>query len=91
MAKAVDRAIIREKIEDTLGFYADTTFAKKLIESYLKEIKNDVLLLYRYRNKIVHNAHYDNTILPYYVEKIRRYAGDLLRTVIERYSGNNGD
>lgn len=88
MAKSVDRAIIREKIEDTMGFYADTTFAKKLIENYLKEIKKDVLLLYRYRNKIVHNAHYDNTILPYYVEKIRRYAGDLLLTVIGRYSEN---
>lgn len=88
MVKSVERAVIKEKVEDTIRFYADATFARNLLESYLKEIKDDILLLYRYRNKIVHNAHYDNTILPYYVEKIRRYAGDLLRTVLWRYSEN---
>jgi len=86
IGKSVDRTIIKEKFEDTMRFYTDSTFARKLIENYLKEIKDDILLIYRYRNKIVHNAHYDNTILPYYVEKIRRYAGDLLRTVIGRLS-----
>ena len=89
MIRYIDRGIIKEKIEDTIRFYADATFARKLLESYQKEIKDDVLLIYRYRNKIVHNAHYDNAILPYYMEKIRRFAGDLLRTLIGRYSDDS--
>ena len=67
-------------------FYSDNSFAKKQIEEYTQSVKDDIVLTYRYRNRIVHKAHYDRIILPYYVEKARKYAGDLLRTVMHEYS-----
>lgn len=85
----IDRAIIKEKLEGAIKFYGDVAHAKETIERFSDEIREDILLIYRYRNKIVHNAHHDTTILPYYVEKIRRYAGDLLRTVLTQHSSNS--
>lgn len=82
----VDRIIIKKKVEFTDMFYSDNSFAKKQIEVYTQSVKDDILLIYRYRNKIVHKAHYDKIILPHYVEKARKYAGDLLRTVMHEYS-----
>lgn len=70
----ISQEIIKEKIIYTDKFYSDPHFCKTQIENRINEIKNDILLLYRYRNKIIHNAHYDNTILPYYVEKARKYS-----------------
>lgn len=86
--KFVERDIIKEKISSTSKFYIDSNYQEKVIKEFLDAIKEDILLIYRYRNMIMHNAHYDNTILPYFVEKIRKYAGDLLRTVIFKYGIN---
>ena len=43
-------------------------------------------MIYKYRNEIVHNAHYENTIIPFYVKKAKRYSGNLLREIIKQYS-----
>jgi hypothetical protein len=85
LASSIDRKIIKDKVIYTKAFYEDNVFAKKEIEKFTKRIRNDLMLIYRYRNKIVHNAHYDNTVLPFYVEKIRSYSGNLLREIIVRH------
>lgn len=85
----VERKIIKDKILYTNKFYKDNVLAKKEIEAKLMEIENNILLFFRYRNKIVHNAHFDNTILPYYVKVARNFAGELLRHILFKFNSNN--
>ena len=80
-----------QKIENVTEFYNKANFTKKIIESEIKLIENDILMIYRFRNLIVHNAHYDNALLPYLVWKIRDYAGDLIRNLIYEYNENNSE
>lgn len=76
---------ILEKIKVIKGFYSDSQKTKKIIEDQIQQIKEDVLLIYRFRNLIVHNAHYDNTLLPYLVWKIREYSGHVIRSMISDF------
>lgn len=79
---------IIDKIDKVLSFYKDSSKAKKLIQDHIQEVKNDVLMVYRFRNLIVHNAHYDNTLLPYFAWKIKDYSGKLIRKLILSYSSD---
>jgi hypothetical protein len=79
---------ILDKIDSVINFYSDSAFTKKEILNHIDQVKNDVLMIYRFRNLIVHNAHFDNTLLPYFVWKARSYCGDILRKFIGSYTEN---
>lgn len=85
MVKYINNDIIIDNINFIHEFYSKSSNTKAAIEERIKDTKNDILLVYRYRNKIVHNAHYDNIFLPYYVNKARVMASVLLSTVCEDY------
>lgn len=78
----VTRKSIAKRIEYTHKFYNDRKFTSLELDRKLKQTKQDLLLIYRYRNLIVHNAHFDNKILPYYVVKAENFAGNLIRKVL---------
>ena len=84
----INYKVIKEKLIFIKKLYSDNNFLKKYIKQNEKNIKNDLLLIYRLRNKIVHKAHYDNRILPYYVKKIEKYSRILLIEVNEKYIKN---
>lgn len=83
------RKLIENKIVFVDKFYNDTTFTKLEVEKSLKQTKQDLLLIYRYRNFIVHNAHFDNNILPYYVMKAENIAGNLLGEILYQHVQDN--
>lgn len=85
----VPNKIIKDKIVFADKFYSDNEFAYHEIIERLEQTKHDLLLIYRYRNLIVHNARFDNTILPYYIEKAERFAGNILRTILYEYVMDN--
>lgn len=78
----VPRKIIKDKLIYANKFYTDSDFAKQEIQKRLRQTEQDLLLIYRYRNLIVHNAHFDSTILPYYILKAQRFSGNLLRLIL---------
>ena len=80
---------ILQKIEDLILFYENPSFTKKTIEKQIILIENDILMIYRFRNLIVHNAHFDNALLPYFVWKVRDYCGVLIRKLISEYKEND--
>lgn len=87
LEQEVTREIIREKIVFAKSFYKnENQLQKTMLETWKKMTEDEMLLLYRLRNKIVHNAHYDYTILPFYVEKARVFAGQILRYAVEEYN-----
>lgn len=89
LEQEVTRDIIKEKINFAKKFYKNEKHLQKtMLETWKKNTEDEMLLLYRLRNKIVHTAHYDYTILPFYVEKARRFANQILRYAIEEHYKN---
>lgn len=86
VADAIDRKIIKKRVLSAHSFYMDNHFAKEQIRKQVEQVRDDILLIYRYRNKIVHHAHYDLSVLPYFVQKVRKFAGDLLREILHESS-----
>lgn len=80
-----------EKIENLITFYNNNEYASSIIKKQIKKIEDDLLMTYRYRNLIVHNAHFDNALLPYYIWKIREYAGNFIRRIIYDYEKTKND
>lgn len=79
---------IIDKIKTVKEFYNNSSKTKKVIEDQIQDIKDDILMGYRFRNLVVHNAHFDDTILPYYVWKLRSYSGKLIRRLISDFKNN---
>lgn len=77
---------IQQKIDSLINFYNNSTESKEIISKQINIIENDILMIYRFRNLIVHNAHFDNALLPYFVCKIKDYAGDLIRKLINEFN-----
>lgn len=78
----------KHKIDSIISFYNDSKCTKNEILQYIEQVKNDVLLIYRFRNLIVHNAHFDNNLLPYFVWKSRLFCKNLLVKFISSYEVN---
>lgn len=84
-----NRKVISDKINYANKFYTELDFAENEVNERIKQVQDDILCIYRYRNKIVHNAQYDYTMLPYYVAKSKKYANSLLAQVLYEYSISN--
>lgn len=80
---------IIDKINSVIKFYSESSFTKSEILNHIEQVRNDMLMIYRFRNLIVHNAHFDNTLLPYYVWKTKSYCGGILRKFINKYQENH--
>lgn len=91
LAKTIDRKVIKKKVIYTQSFYYNNRFANERIKEQMEQIKDDILLIYRYRNRIVHHAHFDTTVLPYFVQKAGKFSGDLLREIVRQYVVNKTD
>lgn len=77
------------EIDNTIKFFKEISETKKIIKVQLEQTKEDILMIYRFRNLIVHNAHFDNTLLKYYVWKLKDYAGNFIRSVIKQLDREN--
>lgn len=76
--------LLHDQIKEIDDFCRDAKVAKEVIASEIKAFKDDLVLLYRTRNKVVHNADYEDSMLPFYVGSIESYARALLNKVTAR-------
>jgi hypothetical protein len=86
LEKAVDKRLVKNRIKNAKLFYQDGEFAKEEIKQIIARTKEDVFLIYRYRNSIVHNAHYDPSLLKPFVEKAASLAQTALNLLITERS-----
>jgi len=82
LADAIERKVVKDAVTGTARLHGDVKSAKETIANRVNTTKDELLMIYSLRNRIVHNAHYDSTILPLYIEKMRRYAGLSVRQVL---------
>lgn len=79
-------SVLNEAIQKAIRFYRNEDNAQRNhFEARRSDIADEILLIYRLRNKIVHNAHYDSTILPFYSNKAKSLAYLLSTFVVNMY------
>jgi len=83
--KYIKSELLLDQINDISMFYSEKEYTVKMLDEKIKNAKSEVVMLYRMRNKIVHNANYDNFLLPYFLSSANQFAGDLLNRVLELY------
>lgn len=91
LENAVNTKSIIGKIKSVRRFYNDNKYAKEKIEQQIQKVENDVILIYRLRNQIVHDAEFNSQVLPYYIQKAEELAKDLLKEIIHKYKVENID
>lgn len=83
--------LIQDKLEYAEKFYTEFDFFQEELSKVKEQIKDDILMLYRYRNLIVHNAQYTNPILSIYADKARIITELILKKIAWYYSVTNFD
>ena len=87
----VTNKVVLEKLNKVKSFYQHKETRNSDINKFINNTKEELLMVYRERNKIVHNAHYETRILPYFNEKAKNYALFLTHNIVEEYSENKFD
>lgn len=77
-----DNNVFNEELNKTVDFYKDNKIFTNTINSIESTIKNELLMIYRQRNQIVHKASYDNSLLDYYISKLQFVVMVFLRDLI---------
>jgi len=75
----VTSRIIREKIRFVSRFYRDSKFAKNQICQVREQMRDEIVLIYRLRNSIVHEGQFDRRLLQPYAQR----AAELARSAIQ--------
>lgn len=74
-----------DNLEELKEILNNNDNAKKFLQDNEIKLKEMLLLIYRLRNMIVHNAQYNITFLDYYAKQIERIAAEALRVIIFVY------
>lgn len=77
-----ENQMVLEQIDKTLKFYSDPKFAKEVLQERLAYAQDEILLLYRMRNKIAHDGSTQSPSLPILARTAKGYAFSLLDYVI---------
>jgi len=86
-----NKYLAKEKTQYINKLYNDNAFSISELEKKRKQIESNILQIYRYRNMIVHDAHFNEIFLEYYTKLSEKYARRLLVEVIELYCKNSNN
>lgn len=75
----INDEILKTKLHELDSFYKNIDG----IKNKKKEIFNDIVLIYRLRNLIAHNAVYPRYLIDIYANKIQYISGNIIRFLIE--------
>ncbi|MFY9224225.1 MAG: hypothetical protein WAQ98_16255 [Blastocatellia bacterium] len=84
---AINDRLVKSKIAFVKEIYQNPNPKAwlKTINKINTEIKNEITLIYRLRNKIVHDAHYHSDIIPSYALIAKKHATNLLSAIFQEY------
>jgi len=81
----INDEILKTELHELDSFYKNIEGVK----NYEKEIFNDIVLIYRLRNLIAHNAVYPQYLINIYANKAQNISGNIIRFLIEKYRTSN--
>ena len=74
--------VANDIMQNVQKFYYNHKFASKEILDKKEEIRNVLLMIYRQRNQIVHNAKYDNTLIEYNIAQAQSITTIVLSVLV---------
>ena len=77
----INDEILKTELHKLDSFYTN----KDGIKNNETEILNDIVLIYRIRNLIAHNAVYPQYLIDIYANKTQNISGNIIRFLIEKY------
>jgi hypothetical protein len=69
-------------------FFSEPKFAAETYERRLRSLRDQVAVIYRLRNRIVHSANYEHPFMSYHAEQAQHLAESTLKTIFNAYSQN---
>lgn len=84
---SISDEIMKTKLTEIEEFYKD----KEGVKNREKVICDDIILIYRVRNLIVHNAIYPKYLIQYYAHKVEFISGHIIRYILAMYKNSKTD
>jgi hypothetical protein len=81
----INDEILKTELHELDSFYKN----KNGIKNKEQEIFNDIVLIFRLRNLIAHNAVYPKYLIELYANKVQYISGSIIRFLIETYRISN--
>lgn len=81
----INNELCKSKLRELNLFYQND----EGIRAKEQEISNDILLIYRLRNLIAHNAVFPKYVIKYYANKIEIISGSIIELLIEKSQNTN--
>lgn len=77
-----------ELLKDDLSYMIDFYSSDQYIKDYYQQVSNDILMIYRLRNMIVHNASIDRVRINHYYKIARDYSIAIVKYFITKAGKN---
>ena len=78
MRPFIHKPLLRAAVEHAVRFYDDPTFALNELETIDADVDNEIIVIYKLRNRFVHEGKRYRELLEYYASRATAYAGMLI-------------
>jgi hypothetical protein len=78
-------SLIGDQLVELREFYEDKAIAKDTLHSDVKRFHDEIVLIYRARNKILHGGKYEDAMLEFYTASVRKFCQVLMREFMNQY------
>ena len=83
--KKVNDYYYYSKIENMKMLYTDTKTAFAILNDYKEKCENNIIMIYRIRNQIIHDAYCNDIPIEFYLPLLKKMVNSFLNTVIDEY------
>lgn len=83
--------IQNELIENIKRFYYEKEYANEKLLNLKNNIENDILNIYKLRNRIVHNAFFTDDLINHYCIQCMKYTSMILNKITDIYNNKGYD
>lgn len=77
-----------QKVKDIYSYFNDTNYCLKVTKQRKKEYESDLIIIYRLRNQIIHNALSNDITTEFYFPLLKRISNFFLNAVLDEYIDN---
>ena len=85
IASELTDRIVKEKVQEVAKFYRDPLVAKETISKKFESARDEIVLIYRLRNSIVHQGHFDRKLLQPFAARAGELARNVIRILFTRF------
>jgi len=88
ISKKINDYYYNSKIVNTKLLYTDTQVAFSTLSKNKEKYKNNIIMIYRIRNQIIHDAYCNDIPIKFYLPLLKKVVNCFLNTVIDEYIEN---